>query len=620
MSPPNSSTSHETTPEWLKTLQEANQRIVDRLQRVDTIWVVRHSAEMLKNVLSVKSLERPLSSPARQILHILGLAATAPPKHHGDLNLEEWTETWMDLEIVFQQYNFLFFPDPQDYPQDIPAKWWQAAGTTMPVFLDHFNTLPLFYPEQLIDRLHRWFDPFEDFLREEVGLSLEDAITAADRVKRELQSQLHSVMRSLESLQDAHQQRDLDAWNAAAVALNEHLDPLYIVEQKILTAEVGEDVASAFFRLLSIRRGDQPDYFYPTEENLVISRPLIWIEEGRFGCGDPNLLLPALLRNFEERLLGSDLRERFLQNRAAAVAAKAEEIIASFLPPEGHTWSELYETSTSHFEHDVLAKVGDRYLVVEVKSTPPKEPFRDPEKAYERLRQDFRSDTGIQKAYDQARRLKDLLSEGGALTLYSKRGEPTVVLPSGDRAVHCICVTADSFGALATDLSLLLEKKDDEPYPWAVSVADLETALEGLTALGKEFDDLWRYLDARSELHGRVFGSDELEFLGAFLRFGSFDQFGSQNLDHIGLSPDLSDIFDELYAKKHELGPGPSGIGEAKPKHVTPRPNYVIFGEYFERMKDSLGKVGRNEPCPCGSGQKFKKCHGKLLSRLPPYS
>lgn len=22
-------------------------------------------------------------------------------------------------------------------------------------------------------------------------------------------------------------------------------------------------------------------------------------------------------------------------------------------------------------------------------------------------------------------------------------------------------------------------------------------------------------------------------------------------------------------------------------------------------------KVGRNEPCPCGSGQKYKKCHGR---------
>jgi preprotein translocase subunit SecA len=23
-------------------------------------------------------------------------------------------------------------------------------------------------------------------------------------------------------------------------------------------------------------------------------------------------------------------------------------------------------------------------------------------------------------------------------------------------------------------------------------------------------------------------------------------------------------------------------------------------------------KVGRNEPCPCGSGKKFKHCHGRL--------
>jgi preprotein translocase subunit SecA len=23
-------------------------------------------------------------------------------------------------------------------------------------------------------------------------------------------------------------------------------------------------------------------------------------------------------------------------------------------------------------------------------------------------------------------------------------------------------------------------------------------------------------------------------------------------------------------------------------------------------------KVGRNEPCPCGSGKKYKKCHGAM--------
>jgi hypothetical protein len=26
----------------------------------------------------------------------------------------------------------------------------------------------------------------------------------------------------------------------------------------------------------------------------------------------------------------------------------------------------------------------------------------------------------------------------------------------------------------------------------------------------------------------------------------------------------------------------------------------------------SWGKVGRNDPCPCGSGKKYKQCHGQL--------
>lgn len=28
-------------------------------------------------------------------------------------------------------------------------------------------------------------------------------------------------------------------------------------------------------------------------------------------------------------------------------------------------------------------------------------------------------------------------------------------------------------------------------------------------------------------------------------------------------------------------------------------------------IRNPLRDVGRNDPCPCGSGQKFKKCHGK---------
>ena len=31
-----------------------------------------------------------------------------------------------------------------------------------------------------------------------------------------------------------------------------------------------------------------------------------------------------------------------------------------------------------------------------------------------------------------------------------------------------------------------------------------------------------------------------------------------------------------------------------------------------ETFKRDGRKVGRNEPCPCGSGKKYKQCHGKL--------
>jgi preprotein translocase subunit SecA len=29
------------------------------------------------------------------------------------------------------------------------------------------------------------------------------------------------------------------------------------------------------------------------------------------------------------------------------------------------------------------------------------------------------------------------------------------------------------------------------------------------------------------------------------------------------------------------------------------------------REERHIEKVGRNDPCPCGSGKKFKKCHGQ---------
>ena len=31
----------------------------------------------------------------------------------------------------------------------------------------------------------------------------------------------------------------------------------------------------------------------------------------------------------------------------------------------------------------------------------------------------------------------------------------------------------------------------------------------------------------------------------------------------------------------------------------------------IQTVQRKQGKVGRNDPCPCGSGKKYKKCHGR---------
>lgn len=41
--------------------------------------------------------------------------------------------------------------------------------------------------------------------------------------------------------------------------------------------------------------------------------------------------------------------------------------------------------------------------------------------------------------------------------------------------------------------------------------------------------------------------------------------------------------------------------------------NWVYAGQLPQRgttVRRETPKVGRNDPCPCGSGKKYKKCHG----------
>ena len=52
---------------------------------------------------------------------------------------------------------------------------------------------------------------------------------------------------------------------------------------------------------------------------------------------------------------------------------------------------------------------------------------------------------------------------------------------------------------------------------------------------------------------------------------------------------------------------------------IEEKSNFDAMSANNQQMKKSMGqanvkmtnKVGRNDPCPCGSGKKYKHCHGK---------
>ena len=75
----------------------------------------------------------------------------------------------------------------------------------------------------------------------------------------------------------------------------------------------------------------------------------------------------------------------------------------------------------------------------------------------------------------------------------------------------------------------------------------------------------------------------------------------TQQLAHVQLRQEEPNPFEQTeLPEMHEQHANPNtGENEAVPNDT-------------DTTQNAFGKVPRNAPCPCGSGKKFKHCHGKL--------
>jgi len=76
---------------------------------------------------------------------------------------------------------------------------------------------------------------------------------------------------------------------------------------------------------------------------------------------------------------------------------------------------------------------------------------------------------------------------------------------------------------------------------------------------------------------------------------------GEEDLNEMAAQRQKAEAMKFQHAQASALGGGQQPAEGAQPA-AEPAAPFVRDGR----------KVGRNEPCPCGSGKKYKQCHGRL--------
>jgi preprotein translocase subunit SecA len=84
-------------------------------------------------------------------------------------------------------------------------------------------------------------------------------------------------------------------------------------------------------------------------------------------------------------------------------------------------------------------------------------------------------------------------------------------------------------------------------------------------------------------------------------------------LAHVEIQQRPPDPPPALVAEAHHLDPL-TGEDEFEMATAPIRPQPQARQKRDANNPSTWGKVGRNEPCPCGSGKKYKQCHGMVIA------
>lgn len=516
-----------------------------------------------------------LHSPMRQ-LYYLGALNITSEINQNNVAYEFKPEIWMKiirlLNEIDKGYDDLFI----DKTKIADENELEKIKVALPTFLNYYNTGPINFEEQEIERIEKYFSPFRTEIENQFGLTLNDFIGIYNEIDEILYKQLNKILTlknnpECEEFWIKMRQNNIrpNDWKNTG---NKDIDELILLMKdqseklKISPATIESmkdpQKAELFFKTLSCERKTGDNYLFYTYPNIWLEKPVFRLEDGRYLIVQIKQIIHGifyLLFNFCKSIDP----EKLYKTRGNELELKIERVFRDYFGKEALIFRE-YKTKTKKGQ-DVLIIYRDLVLIIEAKSTKRDAPSWNIETAYKQIISNFSE--SLQYAYDQSFRVKELFLKEREIEILNKKGNLIhTVRTKNIHNVFSIIVTLEKFGQIQTDLGLLLEIYDVDSYPWSISIDDLEVFLLTMKKYNRKKIDLIRFLNQREQLHCQVICTDELEICGEFIRKKNLPILKENEIYETNF--EMTNIFEKQYEE---------GMGFDKEKQMERKNNKTHF-------------------------------------------
>lgn len=553
------------------------EEIVDDLKK-ELMFVKEESflIHVMRLIIELDSKEtsplyKHLQSPMRQTLYVIDVYYSIETRKESvAMDDKRWDRIAILLdEIEMAYFIHVGFPNDGDLYHDERD---EKIGVSLMTFMGHFCNAVLSYEEQTLDRIARYIQPYDKYIQSRYGFTTGEALKFILHIRDLNNNKLNDTFQPLSDTYSFYKTHP-DEWRKLTKKFEERgldnpydwwKEPELSGMLKTFTTNPGEIHVHKKNELTNV--GINPENMqhildflsfdksslkgktiYYAGKHHSESHPLIPIGE-KYVCPINKFLLEGLFFRLDEALMKEEPTGKYKQHKGTILEKKVTEVFQQFFPRKTKFFTNYNVDGSA--ENDLLAIFGDTCIIIEVKNCKPREPFRDPIKAYERIKRDYQN--AIQLGYEQCRRVEKILLAGKDVDICDARNKKNVLYhlkKENINEVWSIVVTDFKYGAIQTNLSNLLKKEKEALYPWSVCIDDLEALFLLMRKLLKGIAParFLEFLDYRERLQEHVICFDELEICGWYLNNREqFKEYADREIMMITAAP-MGAIFDAYY-------------------------------------------------------------------------